>query len=60
MGGCSSLSQGPPLPSPPTKSTMSGPANVSSMEARVEFVPEVVGHTRRLTDEYDLGVQIGK
>lgn len=34
--------------------------HVSSSDVRGDSVGEIVGHTRRLEDEYSLGPQIGK
>ena len=59
--GCtqSSPAPAPEVVSPPVKHTQT-PGNVSSADAAPEFVPEIVGHSRKLDDEYTLGKQIGK
>ncbi len=50
----------PAAPPAPTSKHPETIANVSSADARLDFAAEIVGHNRRLLDEYDVGKQIGK
>lgn len=57
--GCT-FSKAPPAPPAPTTKHPETIGNVSSADARLDYSPEIVGHNRKLADEYDVGKQIGK